>query len=185
MDDFLIPCFVGALSVILEILDKTDSGKVACASSDFELLLSILEQPEVLSELSKKDPLASAKLRGLKAQMHLLESEGGCVTAEDAGKLIGITKAGIHKARSEGRLLGLPRGQNQFLFPVWQFSEGRMLSGLKEVYAELDCDPWMKASFMLAKNTRLNGKTPLASLKRGETEKVALAARLYGEHGAV
>jgi len=176
---------VRALKAIIQVLDSIDAGKVACASSDFELLLSLLEQPEVLGALSTKDPLAAAKLRGLHAQLQLLDAEGGCVSAEDAGDLIGIKKAAVHKARAEGRLLGLPRGQNQFVFPVWQFREGRLLNGLKQVYAQLDCSPWMKASFMLSANTSLNDESPLTVLRRGEIEKVVKAANRIGEHGAV
>jgi hypothetical protein len=176
---------VRALKAILQVIGNIDAGKVASASSDFELLLSLLEEPEVIGALSNKDPLAGAKLRGLQAQMQLFEAEGGCVSAEEAGDLIGIKKAAIHKARTEGRVLGLPRGQNQYVFPVWQFNEGRLLSGLKQVYSELQCSPWMKASFMLAPNTRLNDKSPLAVLRSGEIDQVVHAAKLLGEHGAV
>lgn len=90
----------------------------------------------------------------------------------------------IHKARSEGRILGLPRGQKQFLSPVWQFSSGKILPGLKEAYDAIDGSPWMRASFMLSPNTRLNDQSPLAVLKRGEIARVVAAAKAYGEHGA-
>ncbi|MDR3617577.1 MAG: hypothetical protein P4L53_28730 [Candidatus Obscuribacterales bacterium] len=184
-DSSRVVVLIRSLKAILGVLEKIDASKVASASSDFEVILSLLEEPEVISELSKKDPLASAKLRGLRAQMQIAQAEGGCLPAEEAGEMIGIGKAAVHKARSEGRLLGLPRGQNQFAFPVWQFSSGKILTGLKDVYAALNCDPWMKASFMLAKNTRLDGETPLSVLRRGEIARAVQAAKLYGEHGAV
>ncbi len=174
-----------ALKALGAIFLKVDSGKVASASTDFEVLLLLLEQPEVIAELSQRDPLASAKLRGIRAQINILKDEGGCVSAEEAGDILGIGKAAVHKARGEGRLLGLPRGQNQYAFPVWQISSGQILPGLREVYAALDCDAWMKASFMLSSNTRLNNEAPLALLRRGETDRVVQAAKLYGEQGAV
>jgi hypothetical protein len=176
---------IRAIKAILQVIGNIDAGKVASASSDFELLLSLLEEPEVIATLSKKDPLASAKLRGLQAQLQILEAEGGCVSAEEAGALIGIKKAAIYKARTEGRILGLPRGQNQFVFPVWQFTEGRLINGLKQVYAALECSPWMKASFMLSPNTRLNDDTPITVLRRGEIDKVVQTCKLLGEHSAV
>jgi hypothetical protein len=174
-----------AVRAIVQVLGSIDAGKVASASSDFEVLLFLLEEPGVLAKLTESDPLAGAKLRGMHAQMQLLKAEGGCVSAEEAGELIGIQKAAVHKARGEGRLLGLPRGQNHYLFPVWQFHDGQILEGLKQIYSALNCSPYMKASFMLAPNTRLNNETPIVVLRRGEVDKVAQAAQLYGEPGAV
>jgi hypothetical protein len=173
------------LNAITEILGRIDSGKVASASSDFEVLLSLLEQPEVLTELKQRDPLAGAKIRGLKREMELLDKEGGCVPASEAAKLLGISRAAIHKARIGQRLLGIPRGQNQFQFPVWQFSRGKILPGLREVYSVLAVNEWMKASFMLSPNTRLGKQTPLSLLRSGEIDSVVRAAQLYGVHGAV
>lgn len=183
-DSSRLVVLVRVLNAIVEILERIDAGKVASASSDFEVLLSLLEEPAVLTELKQRDPLAAAKIRGLQKKMKLLDRGGGSVPAMEAASILGITKAGIHKARSESRLLGLPRGQNQYLFPVWQFSGGKILPGLKEVYSALDGSEWMKASFMLSPNTRLGKETPIAVLQRGDIERVVQAARLYGEHGA-
>jgi hypothetical protein len=177
---------VRALQAVLDSLERIDDfDKVASASSNLEVVLALLEEPDVISQLAQSDPLANAKLRGIRAQAKLTQAEGGCISAEEAGQLIGISKAAIHKARIEGRLLGLPRGQSQFVFPIWQFDSGQILAGLKDVYASLDCDPWMKASFMLSPNTRLSKETPLALMRRGEIEKVVTAAKSFGEHGAV
>ncbi len=180
---------VRVLTAVVEILDRMDSAidssKVASASSDFEVLLLLLEEPSVLAELKNRDPLAGAKLRGLRMQMNLLEKEGGCVSALEAGKILGMSKAGVHKARSEGRILGLPRGQNQYLFPIWQFPNGKLLPGLKDVYAAIQGNEWMKASFMLSANSRLAEQTPAALLQLGQIKPVLQAAKLYGDHGAV
>jgi hypothetical protein len=39
-------------------------------------------------------------------------------------------------------------------------------------------------AFLVAPNSRLNGDTPLAMIRRGDVEAVLRAARAYGEHGA-
>lgn len=181
--------YVRVLKAVIEILEniesEIDTGKVASASSDLEVLLALLEESIILEHLKSKDPLAGAKLRGLRKQLDLLEKEGGCVSSSEAAEILKMSKQGVHKARSEGRILGLPRGQNQYYFPVWQFPNGKLLPGLKEVYAAIDANDWMKASFMLAPNTRLNNQSPLDVLRSGAIGPVIEAASLYGEHGAV
>lgn len=180
---------VRLLSAVLTALERIDTdvetGRVASASSDFEVLLSLLEEPAVLTHLKGSDPLAEAKLRGIRKQMELIDKGGGCVTASEAAEFLGMTKQGVHKARTEGRLLGLPKGQNKYLYPVWQFPKGKILEGLKDVYSAIDGSDWMIASFMLAPNERLNKRTPIEAMKRGQIAKVVEAAKLFGEHGAV
>ena len=45
-------------------------------------------------------------------------------------------------------------------------------------------DAWMRASFFLRQNGRLDDKRPLDALRDGEIEAVERAARAYGEHCA-
>jgi hypothetical protein len=43
----------------------------------------------------------------------------------------------------------------------------------------------MQATFFLNSNTLLNGRSPLAELRRGRFQQVLEAAQSYGEHGAL
>ena len=149
--------------------------------ADLEELIEVLERPEVLADLRRRDPLAAARLRGLRAKKRLLEAEGGVVSGRELAQAIGITRQAVDKRRLAGKLIGIDLGKRGYAYPVWQIG----LDGIDAVLAGLDeYDPWTQALFMLSANSWLNGETPLAMLRRGELEAVLAAARLYGEQTA-
>jgi hypothetical protein len=149
--------------------------------SNVEDLVDVLERPETLADLRRRDPLAAPRLRGLRAKRQLLEAEGGIVSGRELAKAIGITRQAVDKRRLAGTLIGIDLGKRGYAYPVWQVG----LDGLDTVLATLEaCDPWTQALFMLSPDSWLNGETPLAVLRRGEREAVLTAARLYGEQTA-
>jgi hypothetical protein len=174
------------LKVLRVLLQSSSLGEAASSSSDLELLITLLSDPGVLSDLKHLDPLAAARLRGLRAKEDILNAEGGCLTAQEAAVIARVTKAAISKARKEGRLIGLPVGQKSWVFPRWQFIEpGGFLLGLKEVTNELShLSAWGQAMFLLEPNDRLSGHNPLYWMRRGKVDKVILAAHQHGEQGA-
>lgn len=182
---FLARVFNAVARAVTE-MDERALGDAAGASSDYAALLKMLERPEAVAELSPGDPLAEARLRGLRMRERLLGAEGGTVSAGEAGELLGgISRQAVDKRRRAGRLLALPAGGRGYRYPVWQFAEGGVLPGLEEVLPDLGVgDPWMRAAFFLGGNVRLEGDTPLEELRRGRVEKVRRAARSYGEQGA-
>jgi hypothetical protein len=157
----------------------------AGAASDFEVLLQVLERPDVLAVLDE-EPLTAARLRGLRYRETLLNAEGGTVSSSEAGEILGISRQAVDKRRRAGQLLGLSLGRRGYAYPVWQFDpKAGTLAGLEDVLAALEgFDSWMQAAFMLNPNTRLDGEAPLEALHRGEVERVKRAARVYGEQGA-
>jgi hypothetical protein len=78
-----------ALKAINHLAESADLLEATTASSDYELLLKILEAPESLALLEKSDPLIKARLRGLQVKGELLEANGGCISANDAAELLG------------------------------------------------------------------------------------------------
>ncbi len=176
---------LNALTRLAENLEEKALGDAVGAPSDYAVLLSVLGEPEAVAELQRQDPLARARLRGLHTRAHLLEAEGGSLTAEEAAKRLHLTRQAVDKRRRAGRLLGLHVGRRGYAYPAWQFGEHGVLPGLEEVLADLrDHDPWMQVGFFLNGNVRLNGKAPLAELRHGHIEAVRHAARAYGEQGA-
>ena len=161
-------------------------GKAASASTDLESMVTLLMEPSILRALSEDDPLAPARLRGLKVKQAIMQAEGGCISAQEAAKLTQATPAAVSKARKEGRLIGLSTGQNGWIYPRWQFTEsGGYLPGLKEIIGELrELGAWGQTMFILQRNYDLSDKAPLYFLRRGEVDKVLGAAREYGEQGA-
>jgi hypothetical protein len=149
--------------------------------ADLEELVEVLGQSEVLADMRRRDPLAAARLRGLRAKKQLLEAEGGVVSGRELAQAIGITRQAVDKRRLAGKLIGIDLGKRGYAYPVWQIG----LDGMDAVLAELaEVDPWTQALFMLSANNWLNGETPLVMLRRGEREEVLAAARLFGEQTA-
>jgi hypothetical protein len=174
-----------SLNALAEAMGRDARGleDVASAPSDLAVLLRMLERPEALEALSAEDPLAAARLRGIEARGKLLEQEGGAVSAEELGLMLGgITPQAVNKRRKAGRLLGLPVGESRYRYPVWQVEGGNVLAGFEEVLKVFGVeDPWMRAAFFLGGNARLGGERPLDELRRGNVEAVKRAASAHGE----
>jgi hypothetical protein len=169
------------LDMLADATENAEAGALGHAESGYELLWRLLEQPEALAALRPRDPLASARLRGLRLKRQILEAEGGTVTAEALAGALGMSRQAVDKRRRRGALIALSLGKRGLAYPVWQVG----LDGLPAVLRELhDLDPWTQAAFMLAPNRWLDGETPLTLLRRGEREGVVAAARLYGEQVA-
>lgn len=177
-----------ALEALARIASETDERALTEATgarTDFDVLLQALETPEALTHLD--DPLASAKIRGLQQRERLLNAEGGVIAVDDVASALRITRQAVDKRRRAGRLIAISAGRRGYAYPVWQLdSASGTLPGLEEVLAELGGhDQWMRMTFMLNPNARLDGATPLAVLRDHDVERVKRAAQAYGKHGAV
>jgi hypothetical protein len=167
--------------------DATPETIAAAAGSatDTEVVVRALEQPEALSLLSASDPLAAAKVRGLRAREQLLHAEGGTWDAAQAAEHLHLTRQGVNRRRRMGTLLALDVGRLGYRYPAWQFTRAGTLRGWEGILTALrEHDPWMQLSFMLGPNPRLDGETPLAALRAGRHEDVETAAQAFGDHGA-
>lgn len=175
---------LNAVASITKELDERSLAAVAGAPSDYDVLLQILEEPEALARL--EDPLGRARLRGLRMREQLLATEGGTISATEAANLLHISRQAVDKRRRVGHLIGLSIGRRGYAYPIWQFSDdGETLAGLADVLTLLsEHDPWMQTEFMLNPNALLGDMAPLELLRQGETERVARAARLFGEQSA-
>jgi hypothetical protein len=149
--------------------------------ADVEDLFDLLEQHEALADLRRRDPLAPARLRGLRAKKQLLEAEGGTVSGRELAQVLGITRQAVDKRRLNGKLIGIDLGKRGYAYPIWQVG----LDGIDTVLAELgELDPWSQALFMLSANSWLDGETPLAALRAGKRDEVLTAAKYVGEQTA-
>lgn len=160
-------------------------SRVLGAPSDFAVLLRLLSQPEALSYLRQRDPLAPARLRGLAVRERLLASEGGALTAEEAARTLGVTRQAIDNRRKRGTLLGVQLGRRGFRYPAWQFTADGVLPGLDRTLKAMDDQsPWIQLAFMLNPNAWLDGNRPLDALRQGQVDAVRSAASQYGEQSA-
>jgi hypothetical protein len=174
-----------ALRQLVESADQNVLIDATGAPSDYAVLVDALAQPAVVERLREVDPLAPARLRGLRAKERLLAAEGGTLSAGEVAQVLGITRQAVDLRRKRGKLIGLLLGRHAYAYPAWQFGSEGVLPGLEQVLSDLSrYDPWMQVAFMLGANDLLEGETPLAELRRGNLEATRAAARLFGEHAA-
>lgn len=177
-----------ALDALAELAPQLSDAAVAHAigaRSGAKVLAQILEQTPALADLTRDDPLAAARLRGLRAKQDLLQAEGGTWRAEQVAAHLALSRQQVDNRRRAGRLIGLETGRRGFAYPVWQFDHQGVLAGLEAVLQAMPVrDPWGQASFFLSGDPRLGGERPLDALRRGRLEDVRRAASGYGEHSA-
>ncbi len=133
-----------------------------------------------------KSPLAEALFRGIEARQRIKEMEGGTLSAEEAGRLLGLVKQAVIDRYNKGRLLGWREKQGAIRFPVWQFREdGHVLGGLPEALGVLAqnkrLDDWAKVLFFVNPRDSLKNQRPLDLLRKGEAEHVIELARAQVE----
>ena len=134
-----------------------------------------------------KSPLAEALFRGIEAQQRIKESEGGTVSAEEAGRLLQLdSKQAVIDRYNKHRLLGWREKQGAIRFPVWQFQpQGGVLNGLEEILEILaqskDLDDWGKVLFFVNPRESLKQQRPLDLLRKGKVDQVKALAQSYVE----
>ena len=124
---------LNAVAHLAEVSDDRSLIDASGARSDYEVLIQVLDRPEVLAELRQYDPLLPARLRGLRVRERLLAAEGGTYTAQEAATAMGISRQAVDNRRRRGRLIGLQLGRRGYAYPVWQFTAGGVLPGLDAV----------------------------------------------------
>jgi biotin operon repressor len=176
---------INALTGLEHELSKQRIEEACAASTDYLVLLDVLTAPSVTTQLAAKDPLAAARLRGVSRQQSLINESGGVLGGAEVAEVLGISRQAVDKRRRQGQLVGLTQGKRGYAYPAWQFKNGKTLPNLETALGALQAhDPWMQLTFFVSANDRLNGRSPLATLRSGELEPVLQAARSYGEQGA-
>jgi hypothetical protein len=149
------------------------------APSDTGTLARALAEQAAADALRRLEPLAGAVARGGEVRARLAEAAGGLLSAEEAGKALGITRQAVDKRRVAGRLLAV-RIRGDWHYPSAQFRDGEVLPGIEKVVAGMpEASPWSVLDFMLAPDDALGGRSPLAALRAGDGAPVRrlLAAR--------
>jgi hypothetical protein len=176
-----------AIDAVLQFTALSDSAiaNAAEAPTNLAVLLRALSSPELLNDLRQADPLAPAFIRGIDATRRLISDHGGSLTAAQAAATLGIAHQMVNKRRQAGKLLAISTGKHGYHYPVWQFHNSGVLSGLEDVLKVLaPHDSWMQVAFFVSRNERLSGQTPIEALKAGKLNPVLDAAAVYVEHGA-
>jgi hypothetical protein len=87
----------------------------------------------------------------------------GALTREQAAQRLGISPQAVSKRVASGGLVALHRGRVSQL-PAWQFYEGGVLPGLKQVIAAYPGGPLSLTSWATSPSPDLDGATPAQTL---------------------
>ncbi len=99
---------------------------------------------------SDSNPLLQAKLRGVMAKDALLNYQGQALKSSEVALLLDMTRQNVDKYRLGGKLLGVSLNKRGYRYPLWQFTDGKILPGLTEVLAAMkDISDWGKLLFMV------------------------------------
>jgi hypothetical protein len=132
----------------------------------------------------REDKLIGALTRGMAVREKMAAEEGGTVSADEAARLLGLTKQSVLNLYHSGKALAWrTEKQGAFRFPIWQFQEGRRLPGLEDVLAKLSAgqvlDDWGKVGFFLQSHAALGDRRPLDLLRENQVDPVLKAAQAY------
>jgi len=99
----------------------------------------------------------------------LARAAGEALSADYVGKLLGVGRAAVHKAKDEGRLLAYQEpGKRFFLFPVFQF-EGAAVSPWVPELIDLVGNGFAALHFLTVERKSLKGESFLLRLKKAAT----------------
>jgi hypothetical protein len=169
---------------LAETVDEARLEEALGADTDAAVLtaLGLTRTPSASTYAAATDPLAAARARGEQAKRDILAAQGDMLNASEVAARLRCDVADVEQRRQEGLLLALPSASGELGFPAWQFTDDGLLPGLEEVFRNMSVrSPWMRAAFFLSGDLRLDGRTPLEMLLRGEIEAVRDAGAAYGE----
>jgi hypothetical protein len=148
------------------------------ASTDVGSLAQLLSRSDVVgSAVVDLDPLAPMLARNVEHRQKLLQSAGGALSAEEAGRTLGITRQAVDKRRRANTLLAIREGSD-WRYPACQFHQGEILPGISDVVLGFaTAGPWAALDFLLASDTVLEGSTPLQVLESGDRDRVLRLVR--------
>jgi hypothetical protein len=152
------------------------------------LALSEAESPAVVRALTGGRPIApedraEAEVEVLRRSFaRRRELLADALSASQVAAMLGTSRQTPHDRLASGTLLAV-RDRGVYRFPRWQFDPGGedgVVRGLPATIRALDVSPLAKISWLTRANLMLDGRTPLACLKAGQTERVVALARGVG-----
>lgn len=181
---------VRGLALVADLARAADVRTLSRAletRNDLDFLVEIARTPALmgLAESPALDPLAGARLRGVRKMRALLAAEGGSWSVAQAAEHLGISEQAVHKRLEATKLLAVQPGGFRYALPAWQFDRSGVIAGLDDVLGAFAVeDPWMRLHFFLSQDARLGGDRPLDALRKGRVADVMRSAAAWGEHGA-
>lgn len=177
---------LSALDRIAQNVTEQTLAAALTAPTDVGALARVVADAAISdAATSELDPFAAGLARNAEHREQLVAMSGGLLSAENAGRVLGITRQAVDKRRISKRLLAVKQASD-WRYPAFQFRNGSPPESLKSVIEILD-DPngWWSLDFLLAPDSVIENKSPFEALGEGPvwTERVLRLARGTREDG--
>lgn len=111
----------------------------------------------------------------------LAVAEGGPISAADAGRMLGVSKATVLRRWHHHRLIGWNHGR-LVRIPLWQFAGRKMVRGIEEILRIFGSDDqWRVMRYFLGNRLSLAHRRPIDLLREGMTVEVVSHAKAHAE----
>ncbi|MGO6678770.1 helix-turn-helix domain-containing protein [Rhizobium leguminosarum] len=173
-----------ALERISANVPAKDLADALSAPTDAGSLAQLLSRSDMVgAAINDLDPLVPALARNVEHRQNLVERAGGTMSAEDAGRILGISRQAVDKRRRAGTLLAVREGSD-WRYPLCQLDQGEVIAGISDVVRGFAAaGPWVALDFLLASDTALGGRTALQALRDGDREAVRRLIRIETSDG--
>ena len=173
-----------ALERISANVPAKDLADALSAPTDAGSLAQLLSRSDMVgAAINDLDPLVPALARNVEHRQNLVERAGGTMSAEDAGRILGISRQAVDKRRRAGTLLAVREGSD-WRYPLCQLDQGEVIGGISDVVRGFAAaGPWVALDFLLASDTALGGRTALQALRDGDREAVRRLIRIETSDG--
>ena len=156
-----------ALAVVADVLSSERASTAFGEESDIETIGGVEAQRV---DARESDRQMSSRLRpGGKEEL---------LTSHELAERVGLkTRQSVHDWRKRGRIVGWQGAKRGYVFPAGQFDRrGRPLDGLERIVPHFS-DGYTAWIWLTTPRQSLNGAKPIVLLGRGESDRVAAAAR--------
>jgi len=165
--------FLRRASHAVEQIAKTASletlAQALAASTDFGAVARALGGSAIPGSALDLDPLADALARGVSERDRLVTSAGGLLSANEVGRVLGISRQAVDKRRRGNQLLAV-RVAGDWRYPAAQIgTDGQvppLMPAILKAGAGLGMSGWAMLDFLLSPDQALGGLTPMESLRR-------------------
>ena len=112
----------------------------------------------------------------MRSRDELIRRAGGLKTATWVADYLAISPKSVAAKARRGEVLALTRGDRN-LYPAFQFQDGQVLPGLRELLGALPLtNGWSQLSFLLTPDPGLGDRSPLEAFRTDREAVLAVAA---------
>ena len=137
----------------------------------------------LLSAEQDIDPQLGGNIASLEAEDALIQQAGGLKDAKWVGEYLSINAKSVAAKARRNELLAITRG-NRNLYPAFQFKNGQIVAGVRELLQVLPLtNAWSRLSFLLTPDSGLDDRSPVEAFKT-DPEAALEVARSADTQGA-